>query len=397
MYIHKAKRMDAFQQSIFSELSKQKNAKVLQGNQVIDLSIGSPDLPPPPFVLHTLSDATKDPNMYGYALKGTENFHQAVRDFYARNYSVHINSNEEVISLMGSQDGLVHLPLVLCDPGDYVLVPDPGYTAYATGVAMAGAKMYQMPLKKENDFLPNFKQIPQEICEKARLLILNYPGNPVPAMATKEFFEEAIDFAKKNQITILHDFAYSELYFEQKPISFLSVEGAKDVGIEMNSLSKTFNMAGTRIAYAVGNIEVLQLLANLKSNIDYGVFLPIQAAAEKALLDTSTFLEKNRAIYKKRRDILIDGFKNLGWNVTPPPASMFIWAEVPNGYTSMDFTMELLEKANLVVTPGNAFGQWGEGYVRIALVQPEETLKRALDNIAKSGLLKQLKGEETIA
>lgn len=389
MDIHSARRMQSFQQSIFSELAKYKREKILKGYEIIDLSIGSPDLPPPPFVLDTLSDAAKDPNMYGYALKGTEDFHHAVKAYYERDFHIQLNESEEVISLMGSQDGLVHLPMALCDPGDYILVPDPGYTAYATGVAMAGAEMYPMPLKKENGFVPELNEIPLEVCKKARLMILSFPGNPIPALATRAFFEEAIRFARKHNIVILHDFAYSELYFEEKPISFLSVEGAMEVGIEMNSLSKSFNMAGCRVAYAVGNKDVLRTLGDLKSNLDYGIFLPIQKAATKALLDNSSFLEENRSIYKKRRDVLIDGFKNIGWDVTAPKASMFIWAEVPPQYTSKDFTLSLLEHANVVVTPGNAFGEWGEGYVRIALVQSEENLNKALKNIENSGLFRK--------
>lgn len=386
MDIQLATRMNSFQQNIFSELAHFKKIKISEGKDIIDLSVGSPDLAPPSFVMDTLSHLSKVPKMYGYALKGTENFHKAIKVYYQSKYSVELNSNEEILSLMGSQDGLVHLPMVLCNPGDYILVPDPGYTAYAAGAAMAGAEMYSMPLKKENDFLPDLSQIPDEICAKTKLMILNFPGNPVPALASREFFEEAIAFAKRHHICILHDFAYSELYYEEKPISFLSIPGAKDVGIEMNSLSKSFNMAGCRIAYAIGNKEIIGLLGNLKSNLDYGVFLPIQEAAASALLDDSTFLEKNRLVYKKRRDFLVNGFKKIGWNVSSPKASMFVWAEVPPKYTSREFALQLLDLANVVVTPGNAFGAWGEGYVRIALVQPEEILAKALEYIEKSGM-----------
>lgn len=384
MKIQRAKRMDYFQESIFSELANYKNRKLAQGQELIDLSIGSPDLPPPLFVRDTLAHAAKNANMYGYALQGTNQFHEAVSSYYASNYEVELNTFSEITSLVGSQDGLVHLPMALCDPGDYILVPDPGYTAYATGVAMAGATMYPMPLKKEKGFLPDFTEIPEEICQKARLLILNFPGNPIPSMVGVDFFREAIAFAKKYEIVILHDFAYSELYFQDKPISFLSVEGAKDVGIEMNSLSKSFNMAGCRIAYAAGNQDVIEILRSLKTNIDYGVFLPIQEAATTALRDQSSFLEEQRAIYRDRRDALIEGFSNIGWEIPTPQASMFVWAEVPSGYTSREFTFTLLEKANVVVTPGNAFGEWGEGYVRIALVQSKERLKQAAEKVRKA-------------
>ncbi|MFE8702129.1 LL-diaminopimelate aminotransferase [Cytobacillus sp. FJAT-54145] len=384
MNISMSRRMNAFQESIFTELAQLKKSKISEGNDMIDLSIGSPDLPPPPFIVNELVNSVQDPALYGYSLKGTSEFQQAVSKYYMREYSVQLDSEEEVLLLMGSQDGLVHLPMALCNPGDYILVPDPGYTAYAAGVAMADAELYPMPLKKEHSFLPDFTNIPTEVCQKAKLMILNCPGNPVPAMATQAFFEQAVEFAREHNIVILHDFAYSELYYNKKPISFLSIEGAKDVGIEMNSLSKSFNMAGCRVAYAIGNKRILKMLGDLKSNLDYGVFYPIQAAASKALLDESPFLEENRLIYKHRRDLLVDGFHQLGWNITSPLASMFIWAEVPEGYTSKEFTLKLLHEANVVVTPGTAFGTWGEGYVRIALVQPEERLKLALSNMKKS-------------
>lgn len=384
MNVQKAARMQNFQQNIFSEMADYKNKKISDGMEIIDLSVGSPDLPPPPFIMDLLSNTVNNPNMFGYALKGTEEFHESVREYYQKNYSVHLDSNRDILSLMGSQDGLVHLPMVICDPGDVILVPDPGYTAYAAGAALAGAEMYSMPLKKENQYLPMLNEIPENICTKAKLMILNFPGNPIPAMATKEFFEEVIHFAKKHNIVILHDFAYCELYYEEKPISFLSVEGAMEVGIEMNSLSKSFNMAGCRVAYAAGNKEIIALLGNLKSNLDYGVFLPIQLAAARALRDQSDFLEENRAIYKKRRDILVEGFNNIGWQVSSPKASMFMWAEVPSPFTSKQFALELLDTAGIVVTPGNAFGNWGEGFVRIALVQPEEILLIALEKLRES-------------
>lgn len=376
-----AKRMEAFEESIFSELSHLKKIKVSQGFDVVDLSIGSPDLPPPKFIMDTLAEECKNPSAYGYSLSGTTEFNRSVCTYYEKTHSINLDSESQVVLLMGSQDGLVHLPMALCDAGDYMLVPDPGYTAYAAGAALSGAKMYSMSVLKENGFLPNFKEIPIHIAQKAKLMILNFPGNPVPAMATKEYFEEAVQFAKKHNLVIIHDFAYSELYFKEKPISFLSVEGAMDVGIEMNSLSKSFNMAGTRIAYAAGNKDIIQLLSKLKSNLDYGVFLPVQKAASLALKDASDYLSNMREIYKNRRDILINGFKDLGWNVDTPQASMFIWAKVPTGYTSKQFSLELLNKANVVVTPGNAFGKLGEGYVRIALVQNEQRLKQALSQI----------------
>ncbi|WP_080849157.1 LL-diaminopimelate aminotransferase [Cytobacillus gottheilii] len=387
MNINKSQRMNYFQQSIFSELLKRKNSKLSEGVDMIDLSIGSPDTPPPLFVTRMISDLANDPMMYQYTLKGTVEFHKVVTENYLVNYGVRMNEDTQVALLMGSQDGLVHLPLVLCDPGDYVLVPDPGYTAYEAGCNLAGAIKYPMPLKKENGFLPDLSLVPEDVCQKAKLMIISYPGNPVPVMATEGFFKEAIAFAKKYDIVLLHDFAYSELYFEKKPISLLSVEGGMEVGIEMNSLSKSFSMAGCRVAYAAGNEQVIGLLSSLKSNLDYGVFHPFQMAAAKALLDHSDFLKDMRSSLRNRRDLLLSSFADIGWHIDPPEGSMFIWAEIPKGNTSLEFAFELLERAHVVVTPGSAFGEHGEGYVRIAMVQPENVLIKAVQQIKNSGIL----------
>lgn len=387
MNIKMASRMQSFQESIFSELAEIKHSKISNGISMIDLSVGSPDLPPPAFITEAMSEMAGNPSLYGYTLKGVNEFHEAVTKYYRRNYDVRLDSKKEVSLLMGSQDGLVHLPMVLCDPGDIVLVPDPGYTAYEAGVNLAGGQLYPMPLKVENDFLPRFEDIPVEVCAKAKLMVLNYPGNPVPALASEAFFKEAINFAKEHNIVILHDFAYSELYFEERPISFLSVEGAIDVGIEMNSLSKSFNMAGCRVAYAAGNKEVISLLSNLKSNLDYGVFYPIQLAAAKALTDESDFLENLRHAYKSRRDLFVNGLNEIGWEVDMPKGSMFVWARLPEGYQSKQFALDLIERANVVVTPGNAFGEWGEGYVRMGIVQTEHTLREVIKRIKESGII----------
>lgn len=388
MKIKLAQRMDSFTSSIFSELAVYKSKKLKEGKTIIDLSIGSPDLPPPDFVKDAISSLSLNSNQYGYSLAGTNDFHNAVGTYYKKNYHVDLDTEVEVLQLMGSQDGLVHLPMVLANPGDIILVPDPGYTAYATGIAMAGATPFFMPLKKENCFLPDFTKIPEEIAQKASLMILNFPGNPIPAMATKEMFQAAIEFAKKYNVIILHDFAYSELYYgDKKPISFLSLPGSKEVGIEMNSLSKSFSMAGCRIAYTTGNAEIIAALKQLKSNLDYGVFFPIQSAATLALQQGAEFNEQTRVIYKSRRDCLISGLNEIGWKVDAPQAGMFVWAELPNNWTSKQFAFELMNRAGVAVTPGIAFGPSGEGYVRIALVKNEAILQQAVTNIANSGII----------
>lgn len=370
--------MNDFQTSIFSELADYKKQKIQEGKELIDLSIGSPDLPPPDFVIEELQKNVKDSSQYGYTLTGTAELHQAITNYYQRQFHVSLHPNDEVLTVMGSQDGLVHLPMVLANPGDTILVPDPGYTAYDAGISLAGALPFKMPLKEENHFLPDLTKIPKSVRENTKVMILNFPGNPVPALATKEFFEEVVQFAKKNQIVILHDFAYSELYYEDKPISFLSVKGAKEVGVEFNSLSKSFNMAGCRIGYIVGNAQVINGLNRLKSNLDYGIFLPVQKAAIAALNNSNQFSEQLRSIYKQRRDSLVSGLNGLGWEVEPPKASMFVWAKVPKPFTSTQFAYKLIDEAGIVVTPGNAFGSEGEGYVRIALTQNAEVLEKAI-------------------
>lgn len=387
MKVSLAKRMEAFQPSIFSELAIYKKKKLAEGKQIIDLSIGSPDLSPPPFIMEQLSQEVQK-EQFGYAISGIDAFSQAVADFYERSYGVSINPENEVLQLMGSQDGLVHLPMTFADPGDIILVPDPGYPAYETGVAMAGADCYYMPLLAENNYLPDLTAIPIEIAKKAKLMILNYPGNPIPTLATEAFFIELVAFAKKYEIIVLHDFAYSEFYYDgNKPISFLSVPGAKEVGMEINSLSKSLNLAGARIGYLIGNSEMIQSFAQLKSNLDYGVFLPFQHIGISSLERAEEICSNNRAIFQKRRDLLVNGLRKIGWEVDPPQGGMFVWAKVPRQFTSStEFAYTMIEKANVVVTPGNAFGPSGEGYVRIALVQSKEKLQQAIEQLKESGL-----------
>ncbi|MFC0471511.1 LL-diaminopimelate aminotransferase [Halalkalibacter kiskunsagensis] len=381
-----SKKMNRFQTSIFNELATYKKQKVEEGHHMIDLSIGSPDLSPPVFVMEELAKQVKDPSSYRYSLEGTPEFLQAISNYYSSQYHVTISSEKEALMVMGSQDGLVHLPSVITDPGDIILVPNPGYTAYAAGISLAEAKPYYMPLREENQFLPDLEQIPKDIRIKAKLMILNFPGNPVPAMATKEFFKSVVRFARKYNIIVLHDFAYSELYYRDKPISFLSIPGAKEVGIEFNSLSKSFNMAGCRIGYVVGNERVIEGLHRLKSNLDFGVFLPIQQAAVCALSNSTTFSADLREIYKKRRDLLVEGLHSVGWNVQSPQASMFIWANVPERYSSTELTYKLIDEAGIVTVPGIAFGSQGEGYLRLSLVQSEEVLKTAVKRLKKSNI-----------
>jgi LL-diaminopimelate aminotransferase len=382
MKIVASKKTQNMATSIFTELADKKRVAIKKGIEVIDLSVGSPDMAPPAYVVEALVEYSRDTTKYGYTLKGIDEFNEAVAYFYKQRYGIELNPEREVLQLMGSQDGLAHLAMAMIDPGDIVLVPDPGYPIYEHGVLIAGGSIYPMPLLEENGYLPKLEEIPLEVLHKAKMMIISYPGNPVTALANTEFFEEVVAFANKHNILVVHDFAYSELIFDgNPPISFMSVAGASEVGIEFNSLSKTFNMAGCRIGYAVGNEEALRMLASFKSNIDYGVFYPIQMAAVTALTSDYSVLREQVKEYEKRRDILIAGLQQAGWQVAKSPATMFVWAKIPSGWTSRKFAFDLIEKAGVAVVPGDAFGKQGEGYVRMALVQSPEKLAIAAEKI----------------
>ncbi|MGZ4159506.1 MAG: LL-diaminopimelate aminotransferase [Neobacillus sp.] len=368
--------------SIFQEVADRKQEAIKKGIDVIDLSVGSPDLPPPSFVVDTLVKHANDETKYGYTLKGISEFHDAVCYFYKERYSVDLDPEKEVLQLMGSQDGLAHLATALINPGEYVLVPDPGYPIYEASVTIAGGEIYPMPLVAENKFIPILEDIPLDVLGKTKMMILSYPGNPVTALADKNFFEKVIRFAKQHNILVVHDFAYSEMIFDNHPkISFMSIPGAKEIGIEFNSLSKTFNMAGCRIGYVVGNEQVIKILGTFKSHIDYGIFYPIQLAAVTALTSDYCNLQEQVKIYENRRDALITGLEKSGWHVAKSPATMFVWAKIPDGWKSRTFAFELINKTGVAVVPGDAFGKLGEGYVRIALVQPPERLLEAAERI----------------
>jgi LL-diaminopimelate aminotransferase len=385
-----SKRLNHLTADIFSEMEARKR-EVAKTRTVYDLSIGSPDQQPDENLLQTLIHAIQQPTAFRYPLSdGTAAFREEVARWYQYRFGVELAPDGEVHSLMGSQDGLAHFGLAWTDPGDIVLVPDPGYPIYEGSVHLAGAVPYRMPLRAENEFLPKLTDIPEEIAARATFMILNYPNNPVSAVATLAFFEEVVAFAKRFDIIVVHDLAYSEMVFDgyQAP-SFLQVPGAKDVGIEFNSFSKSFNMAGCRIAYVVGNADIIKPLAIVKSNIDYGVFLPVQQMAIEALRKDRESGGKNTVapVYQERRDVLLGALEQAGWSIPSPKATMFVWAAVPNGWTSREFAFALLEKAGVVVVPGSAFGEEGEGYVRIALVQPPEILLEAVAAIDQSGIL----------
>ena len=381
--IQQAERMMGLTAAVFSQVAQLQKEAIDAGQDVIQLSIGSPDLAPATHIVEALKRAADCENNYGYTLsKGKPELLSAIADWYQQKFDVKLEADTEVLSLIGSQEGLAHISLCLVNPGDVVLVPDPGYPIFSAGPLIAGAQLHRMPLLPENNYLPNLKDISEEVLKKTKLMILNYPNNPLAATATREFFEEVIALAKRYHFVVCHDFAYSELAFDgYRPESFLSIPGAKEVGVEFNSLSKTYNMCGCRVAYIVGNAEVIGLLERLKSNFDYGIFAPLQFAAIAALKGPQDCVKETAAIYQRRRDIIVDGFTDIGWYVERPKASMYIWAKVPTKQTSLEFTKDLLAHTGVAVIPGNAFGDCGEGFIRIALVQPEARLVEAVKRI----------------
>lgn len=381
----KARRMNSLSSGIFNEMEARKKSVEARGVEVINLGVGSPDLPPAPHIIEALRKAVSDPKNYSYSLGGMPRLHEALAGWYKRRFNVDLNPEREILTLMGSQDGLAHLALTYIDPGDIAFAPDPGYPIYSFSIQMAQGEIYPLPLHEKNRFLPDLSQIPGEIAAKAKMMWLNYPNNPVAVSADWDFFVHVVEFAQKYDILVCHDVAYAELAYDGfKPMSFLEVPGAKEVGVEFYSLSKTYNMAGCRVGFMVGNQDVISNLALLKSNIDYGVFYAVQEAAIAALTGPQECVVENARTYQRRRDVLVDGLAKLGWHIPKPNASMFLWAPIPHGYTSSSlFAADLLEQAGIIVIPGIAFGEMGEGYVRIALVKDESVLAEVVQRIGQ--------------
>lgn len=371
---------------LFASIDRMKQEAKARGVDVIDMSIGDPDTPTPPHIIEAMKNAVDNPVHHRYpSYEGMLSFRQAVSDWYRGRFNVSLNPEKEVLSLIGSKEGIGHLPLAFVEQGDVALVPSPGYPVYPVSILFAGGENYFMPLLKENGFLPDLGSIPENVLQKSKLMFINYPNNPTAAVAPQEFYEEVVRLAGRYNIIVCHDAAYSEIYFDgEKPLSFMETKGAMDVGVEFHSLSKTYNMTGWRIGFAVGNSDVIAGLGKIKTNLDSGVFQAIQEAAIVALRTDDRVLAAIRDTYQERRDILFDGLRGIGIQLSKPQASFYLWAQVPDGFDSTSFVAHLLEKSGVLATPGNGFGEPGEGYVRFALTVSAERIREAVERIAKS-------------
>lgn len=388
MRIEKAERLKRLPPYLFKEIDHRKEEVRAKGIDIIDLGVGDPDLPTPPHIIEASKRAASDPANHRYpSYSGMADFNAAVARWYKRRFNVDLDPGTEVVTLIGSKEGIAHIPLAFINPGDIALVPNPGYPVYHIGTQFAGGEPYFMDLLKENRFLPDLESISRETAQKAKIMFINYPNNPTAAVANRDFFESIVAFAGEHNVIVCHDAAYSEMAFDDyRPMSFLEVKGAKTVGIEFHSLSKTYNMTGWRIGFAVGCADVISALGQVKSNIDSGAFQAVQIAGIAALEGDQACVEDMRRTYAERRDILVAGLRSIGLSMEKPRATFYLWVEVPQGYTSTEFTGLLLTEAGIVTTPGNGFGTAGEGYIRMALTVDRERIREAVERIEGIGL-----------
>ncbi|HCW22699.1 MAG TPA: LL-diaminopimelate aminotransferase [Lachnospiraceae bacterium] len=383
-----SKRLDRFGDEIFAALNNRKVALEAQGKTIYNLSVGTPDFVTPAHIREALVESAKDPESWKYTLRDMPELLDAVCAYYKKRYGVDITP-DMVASCYGTQEGMGHIGMVLCDEGDTVLLPTPCYPVFIAGANMALANIVYYPMVKENNFLPDVSKIPEDVAKKARYMVVSLPSNPMGSVGTPEVYEEIIAFAKKYDILIVHDNAYSDIIFDgNKGLSFLSYEGAKDVGVEFFSLSKSFDVTGARISFLVGRPDVVAAFRKLRSQIDFGMFLPLQKAAIAALTGPTDSVREQCMKYQERRDALCGGLRKIGWDCPDSHGSMFVWAPIPKHYKkSMDFCLDLIDKAGVIVTPGSSFGPLGEGYVRFALTMPPEKIAKALKAIQDSGIL----------
>lgn len=378
-----------FKPGIFGALNEKKEELERRGRKVYNLSVGTPDFQPAPHVMEAIVEACKKPENYKYALADLPELIEAVQFRYEKRFGVKLEK-DEIMSVYGSQEAMAHIGMVFCNPGDLILVPNPGYPMFEMSGIMAKANIEYYKIEEEKGYLPDFDSIPEEVLRRTKYMLVSYPLNPVCVCAPDEFYPKLIAFAKKHQIVILHDNAYSDIVFTGRPgRSFLSFEGAKDVGVEFYSLSKSYNLTGARISFVVGNREIVKRFRLLRSQIDYGIFLPVQYAAIAAMTGPDDFIEEQRKKYETRNRALCGGLRKIGWNVPDSQGTMFVWAKIPEGYeSSADFCMKLMEKTGVIVTPGSAFGSEGEGYVRMALVVGESIIEEIIHVLDDSGMFR---------
>jgi LL-diaminopimelate aminotransferase len=372
-----ANRIDKIPPYLFTAISRKIAEKRAAGVDVITFAIGDPDIPTPRHILDSLHEAAEDPANHRYPESdGLPELRRAMANWYEKRFGLTFDPDKEVQPLLGSKEGINNVALCLVDPGDVVLIPNPGYPPYTSGTIFAGGEPYYMPLLEENGFLPDFSAIPEDIARRAKLLWLNYPNNPTGAVADLAFFEEAVQYAKQYDLAICHDGPYSEVAYDgYKPVSFLQAEGARDVGIEFHSLSKSFNMTGWRIGWAIGNPTLIDALFRVKDNLDSGISQAIQRMAITALEGPQDCIDEHNAIYQRRRDLLVDALRSCGMRVQAPKASLYVWARVPEGFTSADFAARVIEDIGVVLTPGSGYGQYGEGYVRLSITTPDDRVE----------------------
>jgi len=381
-FAHRVKNLPPY---LFATIDRMKQDALAKGVDLIDLSIGDPDLPTPGHIVDAMKKAVEKPAHHRYpSYEGMLSYREAVANWYRARFNVSLDPRTEVLSLIGSKEGIGHIPLAFVNPGDVVLVPSPGYPVYPVATLFAGGQSHIMPLLEANGFLPDLSAIPEDVLKRARLMFINYPNNPTSAVTGKGFYEDVIRIARKYDIIVCHDAAYSEIYYDGKrPVSFMEVDGAGEVGIEFHSLSKTYNMTGWRIGFAVGQRDVIAGLGKIKTNLDSGVFQAIQEAATVALGTGDDILSGIRNIYQERRDVLYNGLKGIGLHVIKPAATFYLWTKVPSSFDSSSFVSRMLDRAGVLATPGNGFGAPGEGYVRFALTVPVERIREAVQRIRK--------------
>ncbi|MFM1842073.1 MAG: hypothetical protein RLZZ490_809 [Cyanobacteriota bacterium] len=387
-WISRADRLQALPPYVFARLDELKAKAREQGLDLIDLGMGNPDGKAPQPIIEAAIAELENPEAHGYPpFEGTQSFRRSITSWYARQYGVELNPDAEALPLIGSKEGLGHLALAYVNPGDLVLVPTPSYPAHFRGPLIAGGEIYPLMLSDQDDWLIQLDQIPGAIAQRAKILYFNYPNNPTTATAPKAFYEAIADWARHYEVMLVHDLCYAELAFDgYQPTSLLEIPGAKDFSVEFHTLSKTYNMAGWRVGFVVGNTEIIQGLRTLKTNLDYGIFRVVQKAAETALSLPESYIETVRQRYQKRRDFVITGLNTLGWSVMPSQATMYLWIPCPVGLSSTDFALTVLEKTGVVLTPGNAFGEGGEGYVRLSLIADGDRLGEALDRLKQAGI-----------